>query len=244
MFISAPKLRGFFAATLAVAALCSGCGAMGGVVYGYDQMGNPITDPAVAQAMGLNVGAGAGAYGNTYGSDYGSSYGNSYGNSYGAGTGSDYSSSYGSDYSYGSGSDYSSDYGTTASPTPVPAAVDPGLANEAVLSAYVKEVKELGLFGLGKIVAKVEITNPSARTRSGLLRVRFLDGGNPTANAQTKRVTLQPGEIQVLTFTASAWRLDDAEAIMENDPMPTTASSSVVVDRTPTPSPSPSFAPY
>lgn len=241
MFSSPRTWRKAWVATLAVGLLCAGCGAMGGTVYGYDTNGNPITDPAIAQAMGLTTGANGAGYTSGYGTGYTSGYGNSYS------TGNDYSSGYGTgtDYSSSYGSDFGASPNPYESPTPPPPAVDPGLANQAVLSAYVKEVKELGFMGLGKITAKVEITNPSARTRSGVLRVQFLDGGNPTANVQTRRVTLQPGEIVVLSFTASAWRLDDADATIENDPMPTTENSGVVIDRTPaaSPAPSPGLAP-
>ncbi len=98
-----------------------------------------------------------------------------------------------------------------------------------MLSAFVKEVKETGVLGMGRIIAKVEVTNPTHRTLGGKLRVLFTDNGNPTANAVTRKITLKPLETQVITFTADAWRLDDAEASVETDaPGPT---ESAVVDR-------------
>jgi hypothetical protein len=96
----------------------------------------------------------------------------------------------------------------------------------------VAEVKEPGFFARlrgGKITARVEVENPADRTLSGRVQVRFLDDGNPTGVIQTRKVTLAPGEKQVLTFTVEAGRLDDAEASVET--LGTPAGSGVVVDR-------------
>ena len=97
------------------------------------------------------------------------------------------------------------------------------------LSAWVVDVKEPGVLAKltgGKIVAKVEVENPTDRTLTGRLRVRFLDNGDPTGVIQTRKVTLRPKEKQVFTFSAEAARLDDAEATVETE-APATGGGSV-----------------
>lgn len=213
------------------AVLLSGCGAAN--PYGYDAYGY-----------------GADPYGSAYGADYSAS---SYGSDYGSSSyGSDYGSSYGSDPyggtgGYGTGTTgaagtYGGNYGENGASygddavlqggkpgAERPTATPPVAAEAPALSAWVVDVKEPGLLGKlggGKIVAKVEIENPTDRTLSGKLRVRFLDNGDPTGVIQTRKVTLRPKEKQVLTFTAEAWRLDDAEATVETD-APATGGGSV-----------------
>lgn len=215
--------------------------------YGVDAYGNPI-DPYAS------TGYDTGSYGSGYDTGYSSgSYGTGYDTGYSSGS---YGTGYGTDTTTGTTSGSYGDYGTSygddaiaanpnalASPgaTPTPSARPVSLP--PVLSAWVTEVKEPGFLSRltgGKITCKVEIENPTDRTLSGKLRVRFLDNGNPTGVIQTKRVTLQPKEKQVLTFSAEALRLDDAEATIETE-APTTSGGAVVdrvTDRTPSPSPS------
>lgn len=193
--------------------LVAGCAANPSGAGQVDMYGNPIN----AYGSGYDTGYGSEyGTGDSYSGDYGGDYsgGSDYGSDYG--TGSDYGSDYGSGGDYGAGDSY-----TGASPSPSPSAT-PGaeagsLDDRPVLTALILEVKESGLMGMGKIIAKVEVENPGNVTLSGKLRVLFTDNGDPTANAMTRRVTLAPKEKQVLTFTAKAWRLDDAEASIETD---------------------------
>jgi hypothetical protein len=211
--------------------LLAGCGT--NPYAQVDQYGNPI-DPYNTGNYGSGVGSGYDSgydSGSSYGSDYGSgsSYGSDYSSDYGSSTGTD--SSYGSDYSSGYGSDYGTGYGTpttgaSPSPTAVPTPPVQQADDEPVLTAWVVEVKETGILGMGKVIAKVEVENPSNRTLSGRLRVLFTDNGKPTANALGQRLTLAPFEKRQLTFTANAWRLDDAEATIETE-TPTKGDSSV-----------------
>ena len=203
--------------------LLAGCAA-NPATGGYDQYGNPIgaygTDP----------------YGSSYSAMGDTSYDSSYDSSYSGGT-----DSYGSDpYSSGSTSGSYDDYGSTgsstypgASPSPSPSAspsgepAAPSLDDRPVLSATLLEVKESGVFGMGKITAKVEIENPGNITLSGKLRVLFTDNGDPTPNAIVRKVTLHPKEKQTLTFTAKAWRLDDAEVSIETDEQTASKSGAI-----------------
>lgn len=216
--------------------LLAGCGTN---PYGQvDQYGNPIdtyNSGGYGSTGGYDSGYGGYDSGSSYGSDYGSDYGSgsdyssggSYGSDYGSGsTGYDSAGGYGSDYGStgGYGSDYGSGtgYGTpTTGGSPAPSARPSTPVQEAddtpVLTAWVTEVKETGVLGMGKVIAKVEVENPSNRTLSGRLRVLFTDNGKPTANAVGQRLTLAPFEKRQLTFTANAWRLDDAEATIETD---------------------------
>ncbi|MFN3431058.1 MAG: hypothetical protein ACK46X_14020, partial [Candidatus Sericytochromatia bacterium] len=196
-----PRLNRSILMLGSLAVLVAGCAANPNGVQ-VDQYGNPITN----------------AYDTGYGSEYGTTddygtdpyAGDTTGGSYDGSTGGSYDDSYSGDDTY-----------TGASPEPSPSGaptsgVDAGaLDDRPVLVATMLEVKETGVMGMGKIIAKVEVENPGNTTLSGKLRVMFTDNGNPTANAQIKRVTLAPKERQTLTFTATAWRLDDAEASVE-----------------------------
>lgn len=198
--------------------LIAGCAA-NPAVTAYDQYGNPIS------AYSANDPYGSSYSGGSY-SDTSGSYSDTSG-SYGDTSGS-YSGSSGSydDYSSNTGS-----YGASPSPSPSPSGSPtpppPSLDDRPVLSATMVEVKESGLFGMGKITAKVEVENPGNTTLSGKLRVVFTDHGDPTANAYVRKVTLHPKEKQTLTFTAKAWRLDDAECSIDTD-QPTTSQSGPV----------------
>jgi hypothetical protein len=207
--------------------LLAGCAA-NPAVTAYDQYGNPIsaygTDPYGSSYGGTS----------TYGSDpYGSSGSYSSGSDSYSGSSGSYGDTSGS-YSGGSFDDASSTSGSSypgaspspsASPTPAPPAGS--LDDRPVLSATLLEVKESGLFGMGKITAKVEVENPGNITLSGKLRVLFTDNGDPTPNAYVRKVTLHPQEKQTLTFTANSWRLDDAEVTIETDEQPASKSGPV-----------------
>jgi hypothetical protein len=182
----------------------------------YDAQGNQLTLNPDGTLSENPYGSSYSSYSTS--SSYGSSYGSSYDSSYSSSYDSSYSSSYGSSY----GSDYGSTYGTSTSPSAVPSTVPTAapitsVVDQPVLNAYVQESKQTGILGLGKVVAKVEVSNPGNRTLSGLLRVMFTKDGNPTPNVQTQRVTLHPLEKQVLTFTASGMGLSEAEATIDTD---------------------------
>ena len=223
------------------AVLLSGCGQAN--PYGYDPYGS-------AYGTGYDTGSyGSGYDTGSYGSGYdtGSSYGSGYDTGSSYGTGSTYGSggTYGSGSTYGSGATYGGNYGENGAAygddaivqggqqgAARPGATPPVAPQAPSLSAWVIDVKEPGLLSKlsgGKIVAKVEVENPSDRTLSGKLRVRFLDNGDPTGVIQTRSVTLKPKEKVVLTFSADAWRLDDAEASVETDAP--TVGGGTVADR-------------
>lgn len=203
-------------------ALLSGCGTN---PYGYGADGLAYGEAGYGYDSGYGDSYGGG-YDSGYDSGYGSGgydsgydsggYDSGYDTGYGGGYDTGYDSGYGSDY----GTDYGSDYGSGlpgASPSPKPTTAPPSFVDRPALSAWVIDVKETGLLGMGGVVAKVEIENPTDRTLSGKLEVRFLDGGHLTPNKQTRRVTLRPLEKQVLTFSAKGMRLDDAEAMIETE---------------------------
>ena len=171
----------------------------------------------------------------SYDSGYSSSYGSSYDSSY---------SSYGSTYSsYGTTStigsttiDPNTGYAVTNSASPTSAA---GVTNTSapaappVLSAFVKDTKQQGILGLGGLLADVEITNPTNRALSGVLHVTFTHGGSPDGNAQSQRVTLQPMQTTVMTFSTTAVDANDAQATIDTDglaPSDSAVTGSSVVD--------------
>jgi hypothetical protein len=223
------SLRALLFVVATVAA--SGCGAGGPLAadpYGYD------AEYGGESGYGVDTG---GSFGSPYGSSLGGvSAGTSLGMSYGGSYDTDFSDVGASARPASSGTygDFGAAYGddavvrarASAAPTPPPVA-------PTTLSAWITDVKEPGFFARlrgAKITARVEVENPADRTLSGRVRVRFLDGGDPTGVIQTRRVTLAPGEKVVLTFTAEAGRLDDAEASVET--LGTPVGGSIVVDRT------------
>lgn len=210
--------------------LIAGCAA-NPAVTAYDQYGNPINAYSANDPYGSSYG------GSTYDSSYsGGSYSDTSSGSYSdtsSGSYGDTSGSYGGSSS-GSYDDYGSNtgsYGSSPSPSPSPSGSPtpppPTLDDRPVLSATMVEVKESGLLGMGKITAKVEVENPGNITLSGKLRVMFTDHGDPTANAYVRKVTLHPKEKQTLTFTANAWRLDDAECSIDTDEQTTSQSGPI-----------------
>ncbi|MEB3329878.1 MAG: hypothetical protein VKQ33_11660 [Candidatus Sericytochromatia bacterium] len=233
-----------------VAALvAAGCGVGGPLAadpygYGVDAGG------AYGGDLGGYYGAGASgdlSYGGGYGEDagYGGGYGGassydpgdtSYGMAYGGSPGALAPGGLGASpgpATSGTYGEFGAAYGddavlrarASAAPTPPP-------APPTTLSAWVVEVKEPGFLARlrgARITARVEVENPSGRTLAGRVRVRFLDDGNPTGVLQTRRVTLAPGETQVLTFTVEAGRLDDAEASVET--LGTPVGAGLVLDR-------------
>jgi hypothetical protein len=214
--------------------LLAGCGA--NAYPQYDQYGNPISASSAygGSTYGSSTyGSSAGSYDNSS-SSYGSystgssstydTSASSYG-SYGSSSGS-YGSSSGTYGSYGNSTGtYGSTYPTAATSSLGGAQAGsivtsgvvamPSETQPMVLSTFVKDIKQTGLLGLSGMIAHVEITNPTTRTLGGKLHVVFTNDGHPSGNAQTRVVSLRPLETQVLTFTAKAFHLNDAEATVD-----------------------------
>jgi hypothetical protein len=216
--------------------LLAGCGTNANAPYGVDQYGNALTAPTGYDTS--TYGASTGSY-DTSSSSYGS-YSTGTTGSYDT-TSSSYGTYGGSTGTYGSSTgSYGSTYPTTTGTSNLGgaqagsivnsgAAVLPSEVQPMVLSTFVKDIKQTGLLGLGGVIAHVEISNPTSRTLSGKLHVVFTDNGHPTGNEQTRVVTLRPLETQVLTYSAKAFHLNDAEASIETY-IPA-GSESVVIDR-------------
>lgn len=92
----------------------------------------------------------------------------------------------------------------TPAPTPAPTA-------DAFLVATVTNVKKPTL-GLGKLVATVEVSNPSTVALTGTVKVTFINNDQASGEPQTRNVTVQPKAKETLTFTATSWFLDSAQA--------------------------------
>lgn len=156
------------AATATLTLLLAGCGTN---PYGVDQYGNPI-DPYGNNGYGYEDPYGGGSYGG--GSDYGSDYGSG-GGSYGGGS---YGGGYGSDYGSGTGS-----YG---SGMPV--------YTGGELSSKVLNKKQEGIIFFKKLVATVQIKNPTTGILTGEITVHFTKNGK-VVDTQTEFVSdLGPGQ--------------------------------------------------
>lgn len=90
----------------------------------------------------------------------------------------------------------------------------------AQLTATSEVIKNGNLLGMGEIVIKVSVTNPSTSTLSGEAVVTFTNGGKPTTEVESLRVTVLPGE----TVTRYAqreglkhWGLDNATVTVKTD---------------------------
>ncbi|HEY9899184.1 MAG TPA: hypothetical protein V6D00_08390 [Pantanalinema sp.] len=116
---------------------------------------------------------------------------------------------------------------TTGTPAPVVVAATPAPSPtpvaDAFLVASVTNVKKATL-GLGKLVATVEVSNPSTVALTGTVKVSFINNEKPSGEPQTRTVTIQPKGREVLTFTGTSWFLDNAQA--EVTTLNTTAAGS------------------
>lgn len=141
-------------------------------------------------------------------------------------------------YETGYESGYGSDLGgyddgglPSASPSPSPSPLAMVPEGPRGLTARVIEARETNPLGLGSVVARVEAANPTDRELTGVLRVMFTDDGDPTANLQTRRVTLAPRSARYFSFSAKGWRLDGAEATIETEFPAEDGSGNVVRER-------------
>jgi hypothetical protein len=86
------------------------------------------------------------------------------------------------------------------------------------LVATITGIDQTGLFGLGHVTVHVEVTNPTHSSLTGRLSVQFTNGGQPTGNLYSEKLTLASGQTKALVFTSSAWKVNSAEADIEADP--------------------------
>ncbi|MBM3266651.1 MAG: hypothetical protein FJZ01_03295 [Candidatus Sericytochromatia bacterium] len=105
----------------------------------------------------------------------------------------------------------------SVAPTPAPTPVVPTPTPELQVSqqAFKKGV----LFGWwDKPAVDVMVTNPTALTLSGTVKVSFTKGGTPTGDDQTREVTLGTNQTQTLHFEAKKSNPDAATLGVTTNP--------------------------
>lgn len=104
---------------------------------------------------------------------------------------------------------------TTGNPAPVVVAATPTPTQSPVADAFlvakITNVKKPTM-GLGKLVATVEVSNPSTVALTGTVKVSFINNEQPSGEPQTRSVTIQPRGRETFTFTGISWFLDSAQA--------------------------------
>lgn len=85
------------------------------------------------------------------------------------------------------------------------------------LQAIVESVKNGSFLGMGTLVAKVKITNPTQYSLSGEVTVSFTNGGQATTEVASERVTLMPNETITKYFESKKWTLDGATVTVKTD---------------------------
>lgn len=119
-----------------------------------------------------------------------------------------------------------------ATPTPapttkpdVPGGVTPTPAPVVPMTARVQSVQITGLMFTRRVIAVVEVTNPSDRTQSGTVTCTFGKGSDPE-QVVTKDVTMMGRETKTFTFEEKSWWDKDAKAeIKTNQPVTTQTGS-------------------
>ncbi len=190
-------------------ALGSGCGAAATNPYGADPYGD--------------YGTGSSSYGSAYGGADSGNYGGLGGEGYGYGA--SFAVSPSPNVGAGSFGEFGSSYGDerVLGVSPSPSRAPQGAAmvfTPPVLNVLVTELRRTGILGLGRSIAKVEVSNPGDRALNGLVRVTFTSRAKPMGQIQSERVTLQPKERRFLTFSVDAWGVDDAEATVLTETPP------------------------
>jgi hypothetical protein len=100
--------------------------------------------------------------------------------------------------------------------------VNPG----AQLQAVVESVKNGSFLGMGTLVAKVKVTNPTQYSLSGEVTVSFTNGGQASTEVASERVTLMPNETITKYFESKKWTLDGATVTIKTDaPLANSANS-------------------
>lgn len=85
------------------------------------------------------------------------------------------------------------------------------------LQAQVESVKNGSFLGMGAIVVKVKVTNPTQYALTGEVTVAFTNGGQATAEVASERVSLLPNESLFKYFENSKWSLDGATVTVKTD---------------------------
>ena len=94
--------------------------------------------------------------------------------------------------------------------------VETDAAPPAGLVADVVSKKNGIVFGMGKFKATVEVSNPTAATKSGTLVVTFTNKGEPVEGSPIRQeLTLEAGESETFTFEDKHWATDDVEVEVE-----------------------------
>lgn len=87
------------------------------------------------------------------------------------------------------------------------------------LTARVQNIQITGLMFSRRVIAVVEVSNPSDRTLSGTITCTFGDGDDPE-KVQTKDVTMMGRETKTFTFEEKSWWDKDAKVeIKTNQPV-------------------------
>ncbi len=87
----------------------------------------------------------------------------------------------------------------------------------AQLQAVVESVKNGSFLGMGTLVVKVKVTNPTQYSLSGEVTVSFTNGGQATTEVASERVTLMPNETITKYFESKKWTLDGATVTVKTD---------------------------
>lgn len=87
----------------------------------------------------------------------------------------------------------------------------------AQLQAVIEEVKNGSFFGMGTLMVKVKVSNPTPYALSGEVTVSFTNGGKPTTHVASDRVSLSPNEYVYKYFENGKWVLDGATVTVKTD---------------------------
>ncbi len=117
---------------------------------------------------------------------------------------------------------------STPAPQPTPPLTNPGTpglpgtpstpGNPSMqIQAVVESVKNGSFLGMGTLVAKVKITNPTQYALTGEVTVSFTNGGKATTEMKSERVSLMPNETITKYFESPKWTLDGATVTTKTD---------------------------
>lgn len=107
-------------------------------------------------------------------------------------------------------------YPTTAPSLPGAPGAPTTPVTGAQLQAKIVSIKN-GFLGMGTIRVEVQISNPTQYSLSGEVIVSFTDGGQPTTEVASERVSLMPNETITRYFENKKWSLDSATVTVKTD---------------------------